>query len=134
MTRAYRRSLRLLQAWAIDRELFNTEATKVRARFDEHKGATAAAAARLVREAEEELTRWAHPDPYVVPYMPGGSRFMRNPAIPIKALYPDGKVPAEHHIASQDVHGIQVGGRPTHSPPLHQRGPAPQLSSVWTQS
>lgn len=61
-----------------------------------------------MREAEEELASWAHPDPYVVPYMPGGSRFMRNPAIPIKALYPDGKVPADHHIASQDVHGIQV--------------------------
>jgi hypothetical protein len=32
----------------------------------------------------------AHPDPYIQPYMPGGSLFMRNPAIPLESLYPDG--------------------------------------------
>lgn len=37
VTRLYRRALRLADSWAIDRELFNREATKIRARFDEHK-------------------------------------------------------------------------------------------------
>ena len=42
---------------------------------------------RLVREAEEQLRSWIHPDPWVNPYMPGGSRFMRNPAMPLSVSY-----------------------------------------------
>lgn len=49
--------------------------------------------ARLVREARERLAEQTHPDPYIQAYMPGGSLFMRNPAIPLEALYPDG-IPA----------------------------------------
>jgi NADH dehydrogenase (ubiquinone) 1 beta subcomplex subunit 9 len=45
---------------------------------------------RLIREAEERLAAQTHPDPYIKPFMPGGSLFMRNPAIPLEALYPDG--------------------------------------------
>jgi len=59
----------------------------------------------LVREAEEKLVDWTHPDPWVNPYMPGGSRFMRNPALPLSIvfppdLFPEG-VPPEYNIASQ---------------------------------
>jgi len=46
--------------------------------------------ARLIREAYEKLTFQTHPDPYIQPFMPGGSLFMRNPAIPLEALYPHG--------------------------------------------
>ncbi len=45
---------------------------------------------RLLREAHERLARQAHPDPYIAPFMPGGSLFMRNPALPLEAIYPDG--------------------------------------------
>lgn len=37
VTRLYRSSLRLLDSWTVDRELFNEEATKVRAEFDANK-------------------------------------------------------------------------------------------------
>jgi hypothetical protein len=37
VTRMYRRALRTLDSWAIDRELFNEEATKIRAKFDANK-------------------------------------------------------------------------------------------------
>ena len=37
VTRIYRRALRTLDSWAIDRELFNEEATKIRAKFDANK-------------------------------------------------------------------------------------------------
>lgn len=46
--------------------------------------------ARLLREAKERLIANTHPDPYLRNYMPGGSLFMRNPAPPLEALYPDG--------------------------------------------
>ncbi len=47
-------------------------------------------ARRLIREAQEKLVEQTHPDPYIQPYMPGGSLFMRNPAIPLEALFPEG--------------------------------------------
>jgi NADH dehydrogenase (ubiquinone) 1 beta subcomplex subunit 9 len=86
VTRLYRRALRELNNWAIDRDLFCRESDKIRAEFDAsrmlepHGGLTQ----RLVREAEEKVASFTHPDPYVKPYMPGGSKFMRNPAPPIK--------------------------------------------------
>ena len=58
-------------------------------------------------EGEEELASWTHPDNYVVPYMPGGSKFMRNPPPPLKAIFPNG-VPPEYNIASKDINGIQL--------------------------
>lgn len=44
---------------------------------------------------------------YTVPYMPGGSKFMRNPPLPLASVFPDG-VPPEYNIASKDVYNIQV--------------------------
>lgn len=38
---------------------------------------------RLVREAQEKLEHYTHPDKYVFNYMPGGTRFMRNAPIPL---------------------------------------------------
>lgn len=46
-----------------------------------------------MREAREKLASVKHADPYIQAYMPGGTLFMRNPAFPNEALYPDG-VPA----------------------------------------
>jgi hypothetical protein len=39
---------------------------------------------RLIREAKEKMHYHAHPDKYVVPFMPGGTLFMRNPAPPLE--------------------------------------------------
>ena len=49
-----------------------------------------AATLRLIRETKERLARRTHPDPYIVPYMPGGSLFMRNAPPPLEAIFPDG--------------------------------------------
>ena len=64
-------------------------------------------AKRLLREGEEELVERGHPDMYTVPYMPGGSKFMRNSPVPLEAIFPDG-IPPEFNIARKDVNGIQV--------------------------
>ena len=63
------------------------EAVKIRAEFDANKKipADSAKVARLMREATERLEKQTHPDPYISAYMPGGSLFMRNPAIPLEA-------------------------------------------------
>ena len=88
----HHRCLRNLTSWVESREVFNDEALKIRAEFDNNKKlpVDSAKVARLLREATERLEKQTHPDPYIAPYMPGGSLFMRNPAIPLEALYPDG--------------------------------------------
>lgn len=89
----YRHSLRTLLSWAVDRDIFNEEATKLRARFDSKRGVSPATASRLLQEGQDELFEWMHPDPYCIPSMPGGSKFMRNPPPPMIACFPDGDMP-----------------------------------------
>ena len=47
------------------------------------------------QEARAELHENTHPDPYCVPFMPGGSLFMRNPPPPLSICFPDGNIPAD---------------------------------------
>ena len=90
--------------------IFLREATTLRARFDAAAAIPAAAAARLLREGEAEAAAATHPDPYTVCYMPGGSKFMRNPPLPLEAVFAStpGGVPPEYHIAEQTVLAVQV--------------------------
>lgn len=93
--RLYRHSLKTLLSWCIDRDIFNEEATKIRAEFNSNRGKSPAAAERLIREGETKLHGFSHPDPYCVPHMPGGSLFMRNPPPPLHVAFPDGDYPAD---------------------------------------
>ena len=45
---------------------------------------------------------------YTQPYMPGGTKFMRNPPLPLAVCYPDGLPAGVEDIATKDVNGIQV--------------------------
>ena len=110
--------MRNLSSWVESRELWCEEATKVRARFDLGKAeGDSSAAVRMLREGEEELADQAHPDNYIAAYMPGGSLFMRNPAIPLEAMYPHG-IPEEKsrrrvnidlsNVPDEDEYGAQV--------------------------
>ncbi len=91
----YRKSLKLLSSWVIDREIFLDEADILRARFDDGKTASEAKTIRLLKEARAEIQKNTHPDPYCVPFMPGGSLFMRNPPPPLEVCFPDGNYPAD---------------------------------------
>jgi NADH dehydrogenase (ubiquinone) 1 beta subcomplex subunit 9 len=93
--RLYRKSLKILSSWAIDRHIFLDEADILRARFDAGSSASEAKAIRLLKEANAEVHEFTHPDPYCVPFMPGGSLFMRNPPPPLEVCFPDGNYPAD---------------------------------------
>mmetsp|Transcript_7581 Transcript_7581/g.10879 ORF Transcript_7581/g.10879 Transcript_7581/m.10879 type:complete len:155 (-) Transcript_7581:400-864(-) len=95
VARLYRKSLKVLSSWCVDRLVFLDEAEKLRSRFDAERGCSSARASLLMKEAYKELHVNTHPDPYCVPYMPGGSLFMRNPPIPLEICFPDGNVPAD---------------------------------------
>jgi NADH dehydrogenase (ubiquinone) 1 beta subcomplex subunit 9 len=90
--RLYRKGLRTIDSWAESRDVFNAEGTKLRLEFNAFKALSpeSAKVTRLLREGYERLATYSHPDPYIKPYMPGGSLFMRNPAIPMEVLYPHG--------------------------------------------
>jgi len=93
--RLYRNSLKLLSSWCIDRDIFNEEATKIRDQFDFERGCRPEKAIRLLREGEDKLFAYTHPDPYRNPIMPGGSKFMRNPPLPMDVCFPDGNYPED---------------------------------------
>jgi len=43
-----------------------------------------------LQKGQDRLSQNTHPDPYIMPYMPGGSLFMRNSPLPLEAVFPDG--------------------------------------------
>ena len=95
VARLYRNSLKVLLSWVVDRDVFNDKATEIRHRFDANRGVNPAMASRLLKEGEDELFEHFHPDIYRNCYMPGGSKFMRNPPLPMDVCFPDGNLPAD---------------------------------------
>eukprot|EP00940_MAST-03C_sp_MAST-3C-sp2_P000672 g672.t1 len=121
VTRLYRHSLKILASWAIDHEIIAQEAEKIRSQFDANKGLEpeSGASKRLIREAREKLAEFTHPDMYVIPYMPGGSKFMRNAPPPLKVVFPHG-VPEgiSKQVTPQHPDGILESIRPGNGPVL----------------
>ncbi|TMW69306.1 hypothetical protein Poli38472_001462 [Pythium oligandrum] len=109
VTRLYKQSLKTLDSWIIDRRLWNEEATKIRAEFEQNKHLepNSGLAKRLVREAEEKLEKYTHPDRYVYNYMPGGTRFMRNAPIPLDVCFPDG-IPEGEEVSPLEAINIDM--------------------------
>ncbi len=66
VTRLYRRSLKHMLSWTIDRALWREEALELRARFDANKEIKdVRKAAQLLEEGEKEFQLYIHPDPYI---------------------------------------------------------------------
>jgi NADH dehydrogenase (ubiquinone) 1 beta subcomplex subunit 9 len=67
----------------VDRNIFYEERDRIRAQFA-RDGALKdlGAIERAVSGGERTLEEYAHPDPYVIPTMYGGSKYARNPEVP----------------------------------------------------
>ncbi len=67
VTRLYRRSMKNLLSWYVEREIWRKEAMKLRAEFDHFKHETdRSKIAALLEDGEERFRRQlAHPDPYI---------------------------------------------------------------------
>ncbi|KAL5855976.1 hypothetical protein ACOSQ4_005778 [Xanthoceras sorbifolium] len=90
----YRRALKDTLNWAVHRHLFYRDADELREKFDANKHvADLDTIDRLIDNAEATYNKWRHPDPYIVPWAPGGSKFCRNPTPPdgIDIVYNYGK-------------------------------------------
>ncbi|CAL5402178.1 unnamed protein product [Camellia sinensis] len=94
----YRRALKDTLNWAVHRHLFYQDASELRERFEANKNVeNLEAIDRLIADGEASHNKWRHPDPYIVPWAPGGSKFTRNPTPPagIEIIYNYG---LEDHI------------------------------------
>ena len=66
VTRLYRRSLKHLLSWAIDRSVWRHEAVNLRARFDANKHVKDMKRATALLEAgERDFEKHKHPSPYI---------------------------------------------------------------------
>eukprot|EP00658_Telonema_sp_P-2_P064798 TRINITY_DN540_c0_g1_i20.p1 TRINITY_DN540_c0_g1~~TRINITY_DN540_c0_g1_i20.p1 ORF type:complete len:111 (+),score=16.95 TRINITY_DN540_c0_g1_i20:271-603(+) len=95
--RVYKSLLVTQRNWAIDRDVFNTEALKTQALFRSRASETnPTIIAAYVEEAERKLAHFRHPDPYILPTEFGGSKYMRNPAPP-ESISSDDVVSRPHY-------------------------------------
>ena len=66
VTRLYRKSLKHMLSWTVDRGLWRQQAVELRSRFDANKDIKDMnKAVRLLQEGEEEFNYLKHPDPYI---------------------------------------------------------------------
>ncbi|CAI9625992.1 unnamed protein product [Alternaria burnsii] len=82
--RLYRRSLKLALDWSVHRYLWRGQALYIRELFEAKRNVTEPRQMReLIKETENLLDKWKHPDPYRPPTAPGGSKYERNLPCPI---------------------------------------------------
>ncbi|KAH8891692.1 hypothetical protein GQ53DRAFT_746697 [Thozetella sp. PMI_491] len=75
----YRRSLKLALDWTVHRNLWRGQALYIRSLFEANRNVTDPRKQRgLLKETEKILEMWKHPEPFVYPTAPGGSKYERN--------------------------------------------------------
>ncbi|KAJ7967249.1 NADH dehydrogenase [ubiquinone] 1 beta subcomplex subunit 9-like, partial [Quillaja saponaria] len=80
--------------WAVHRHLFYKDASDLRERFEANRHVEDLDTIdRMIADGEAAYNKWRHPDPYIVPWAPGGSKFTRNPTPPsgIEIVYDYGR-------------------------------------------
>lgn len=84
VTRLYRQALRLAFSWSVDRRVYLSEAERIRNQFNQLKNEKpdSGRVKFALEQGEKYAASMVHPDPYCTPWMPGGSKFMRNPPPP----------------------------------------------------
>ncbi|KAI5858101.1 NADH dehydrogenase 1 beta subcomplex subunit 9 [Tricharina praecox] len=79
----YRRALNTSLHWTVRRDLWRVQALNIRDMFEANRDVTdPRQLSKLLQETEKTLQKWKHPDPYVAPTAPGGSKYERNMPAP----------------------------------------------------
>merc|ERR1712021_76811 len=80
MSSAHVLRLKRTQNWCVHRDLYITKGFELRAEFDAQKLVTnPSVVEKLVSDGEAKLVDMAHPSPYTLPTMPGGTKYQRHP-------------------------------------------------------
>merc|ERR1711939_429729 len=75
----YRRSLKNAQDWYVRRDLWRNKAIEIRVLFEKHRDVRdPRRVAAMLAEVEADAAKLKHPDPYIGPLSPGGTKWERN--------------------------------------------------------
>ncbi|KAI8848707.1 hypothetical protein BC829DRAFT_393692 [Chytridium lagenaria] len=86
--RLYRQSLKLTQDWFWQREEYREKAVMIREMFEARKNVTNPQEIdNLILKTEHLLAKYYHPQPYISPTAPGGSKWERNIPVPEEIVY-----------------------------------------------
>ncbi|TFL05872.1 NDUFB9, NADH-ubiquinone oxidoreductase [Pterulicium gracile] len=92
----YKRYLTNALDWTIRRDMWRQQAASIRAEFEENRHVRdPRALAAIFAKAEAELQNRRHPDPYIAPAFPGGTKWERNTPPPMGPIYDH--MAEEHH-------------------------------------
>ncbi|KAH7907500.1 NDUFB9, NADH-ubiquinone oxidoreductase, partial [Hygrophoropsis aurantiaca] len=84
----YRRMLKNELDWVVRRDIWRGRAQLIRAEFERNRDVhEPRALAQLFEKAEADLAQRVHPDPYIPPTMPGGTKWYRNIPPTIAPIY-----------------------------------------------
>ena len=87
VTRLYRVCSRHLLSWTRDRKAWREQAVILRDKFDENKDLKDQFKIEsILQKAEAEFKKYQHPQPYIHPKAPGGTKYERNVPPPPNAL------------------------------------------------
>ncbi|EPQ59163.1 hypothetical protein GLOTRDRAFT_70341 [Gloeophyllum trabeum ATCC 11539] len=83
----YKRYLKNSLDWTIRRDKWRAEALEIRAEFERNRDVhDPRALATILAKAEADLAAKQHPDPYIPPPFPGGTKWERNLPPPIAPI------------------------------------------------
>ncbi|TFK64058.1 hypothetical protein BDN72DRAFT_901894 [Pluteus cervinus] len=92
----YKRYLTNSLDWTVRRDLWRAQAMEIRAEFEKNRNVhDPRALAAILEKAEAELANKKHPDPYIPPLFPGGTKWERNIPPNMGPLY-DHEAAAHH--------------------------------------
>ena len=75
----FRRALRTAFDSSLKFDAYRNETIKIRAQFEANKQINNPTELEaVIAKTEQKLTEWNHPDPYVTPCRPGGTKYQRN--------------------------------------------------------
>mmetsp|Transcript_26645 Transcript_26645/g.32364 ORF Transcript_26645/g.32364 Transcript_26645/m.32364 type:complete len:111 (+) Transcript_26645:126-458(+) len=90
----YRHSLKNVMSWCVMRDVFWSEQVALREAFEKNRNVEPALAAALLKKGQERLKELQHPDPYIIPFMHGGTKYQRSVDFPqdkIEIIYDYGR-------------------------------------------
>jgi len=94
----YKRYLTNTLDWTINRDAWRWQAIQIRAEFEKNRNVhDPRALAAILQKAEADLADMKHPDPYIPPSAPGGTKWERNIPPCMDPLYDHEADPEEHH-------------------------------------
>ncbi|KAK6359575.1 hypothetical protein TWF696_000727 [Orbilia brochopaga] len=86
----YRQALKLSLNWTVRRDTWRPQALAIRQLFEANKDVREPKQLKaLIAETQAQLDKWKHPDPYLPPLAPGGSKYERNLPCPIMEPPPE---------------------------------------------